>query len=354
LHTTKRTLLALAALLAAMVLVACGGGGDGEEASSDTDVDTLLEQTFSGDKKIDSGKLDLSLKATASGTNGGEFDVSLTGPFESQGAENLPKFAFKVAATGQGQNIEAGATSTGEKGFVNFNGEDYVVSDEVFAQFKQGYEEAAKQNQSEDNQSLASLGLDPKKWLTNPENAGEGEVGDTEVVRITGGLDVPKFLDDLNTALSKAGQLGVPQGQVPTQLTPEQRKQVEDAIEDVKVEIATGKDDSILRQMKVDLSAKDPNGGDTATVNFDLQLLDLNEGQEFPEPDDAKPFDELLGQLGGLGGLSGLGGGADAGSTDEGSTSGASQKQLDDYSKCLEDAGSDLTKAQECASLLQG
>jgi len=287
LHTTKRTLLALAALFAAMVLVACGGGDGGDEASSDTDVDTLLEQTFSGDKKIDSGKIDLSLKASATGTEGGEFDVSLTGPFESQGAENLPKFAFQVAATGQGQNIEAGATSTGDKGFVNFNGEDYAVSDEVFNQFKQGYEQAAKQNSGE-NQSLASLGLDPKKWLTNPENAGEGEVGDTEVIRITGGLDVPKFLDDLNTALSKAGELGVPQGQVPTQLTDEQRKQVEDAIEDVKVEIATGKEDSILRQMKVDLSAKDPNGGDTATVNFDLQLLDLNEGQEFPEPENAK------------------------------------------------------------------
>ncbi len=106
--------------------------------------------------------------------------------------------------------------------------------------------------------------------------------------------------------------------------------------------------------MKVDLSAKDPNGGDTATVNFDLQLLDLNEGQEFPEPENAKPFDELLSQFGGLGGLSGLGGGAGASGTDGGSTSGASQEQLDEYSKCLEDAGSDLTKAQECAALLQG
>ncbi len=352
-HTTKRTLLALAALVAAMVLVACGGGDGGDEASSDTDVDTLLEQTFSGDKKIDSGKIDLSLKASATGTSGGSFDVSLTGPFQSEGAEKLPKFAFELAASGQGQNIEAGATSTGEKGFVNFNGTDYVVSDEVFAQFKQGYEEAAKQNAGDESQSLASLGLDPKKWLTNPENAGEGEVGDTEVIRITGGLDVPKFLDDLNTALSKAGQLGVPQGQVPTQLTDEQRKQVEDAIEDVKVEIATGKEDTILRQMKVDLSAKDPNSDDTATVNFDLQLTDLNEGQEFPEPADAKPFDELLSQFGGLGGLSGLGGGADASGAD-GGTSGASQEQLDEYSQCLEDAGSDLTKAQECASVLQG
>jgi hypothetical protein len=355
LHPLKRNFIALAALLvAALALVACGGGGGGDEASSDTDVDTLLEKTFSGGKDVKSGKIDLSVKASASGSTGGSFDVALTGPFESEGTKKLPKFALKVSASGQGQNIEAGATSTGEKGFVNFNGEDYVVSDEVFAQFKQGYEEAAAKNDSSSDQSLASLGLDPKKWLTNPENAGEAKVGDTDVIRITGGLDVPKFLDDLNTALSKAGQLGVPQGQLPTQLTDEQRKQVEDAIEDVKVEIATGKEDMTLRQMKVDLSAKDPESDDTATVNFDLQLIDLNEGQEFPEPADAKPFDELLSQFGGLGGLSGLNGGADASGADSGSTSGASQEQLDEYSQCLEDAGSDLTKAQECASVLQG
>ena len=53
-------LLCLLASLA-LVVAACGGsdGGGGDEASADTDVDTLLTDTFDGkDKKIDSGKLD--------------------------------------------------------------------------------------------------------------------------------------------------------------------------------------------------------------------------------------------------------------------------------------------------------
>ena len=53
-----RTLLALLALvLATSFLVACGGGdggGSGDEASADTDVNTLLDKTFSGDKKVES------------------------------------------------------------------------------------------------------------------------------------------------------------------------------------------------------------------------------------------------------------------------------------------------------------
>ena len=43
-----RTLLCLMALLAVTGLVACGG----DEASSSTDVDKLLDETFSRDKKF--------------------------------------------------------------------------------------------------------------------------------------------------------------------------------------------------------------------------------------------------------------------------------------------------------------
>jgi len=355
-----RTLVALVALLVATtVLVACGGdggsdsgGGGGETASTDTDVNTLLEKTFTGSKDVKSGKIDLSVNADVSGGSSGvsgPVSLKLSGPFESQGAKKLPKFAFTVEASGQGQNIKAGATSTGEKGFVNFNGTDYVVSDEVFNQFKQGYEQA--DGSSGDQQSLASLGLDPKKWLKDPENAGEAKVGDTDVIKITGGLDVPKFLDDLNTALSKAGSLGGSSANLPSEITPEQKKQIEDALKDVSVEIDTGKEDTILRRMKIDPTAED--AGQKATVTFDLQLLDLNEGQDFSEPSDPKPFEELLGQFGGLGALGGSSSGSgSSGSGSGSSSSGASAEKLQEYSKCLEDAGQDVDKAQECASLL--
>src|SRR4051794_15730487 len=99
--------MALAALLVAALALAACGGSSGDEASSDTDVNTLLDQTFSPNKDIKSGKVDLSLKAVTTGTSGGTIDVSLTGPFESQGAKNLPKFAMQVQASGQGQNIKA-------------------------------------------------------------------------------------------------------------------------------------------------------------------------------------------------------------------------------------------------------
>jgi hypothetical protein len=364
-----RHLLSLTLLVfAAAGIAACGGGGGddsgggGSAASSDTDVNTLLTKTFTGKKDISSGKIDLAVKVDISGGSSGvsgPFEVSLSGPFQTQGKSKLPKLDLDLQAKGQGQDIKAGLESTGDKGFVAFNGQEYAVPDNVFQQFKQGFEQAAAKgtNQSS-NQSLTSLGIDPRKWLKDPKNAGEEKVGDTDVIKITGGVDVAKLLDDVNTALGKAGSLGLSNQQVPTRLTEEQKQQVEKALKDVSVEIYTGKDDTILRRMVVDLNAEDPSGSDgKITLHFDLQLLDLNEDQEFKEPSSTKPLNDLLQQFGGLGGLGGVLGGTGSSSSASGSSSGSgsaadSQKKLKKYSDCLEAAGQDVSKAQKCASIL--
>ena len=129
-----------------------------------------------------------------------------------------------------------------------------MLDDNTFKQFKAGYEQAQKQSQGDEGTSFATLGVDPRKWLTDPQNAGEAKVGDTDTIKITGGVDVAKLLDDVNAALEKASSLGVSGAQgVPEKLTEQQRQQVLDAVKDPKVEIYTGKDDKILRRMVVNM-----------------------------------------------------------------------------------------------------
>lgn len=344
--------LALLALLGMAVVTGCGGGSSGDEASSSTDVNELLKDTFSGGKKIESGKLDLAVRIDAKGTSNsnGPVTVALSGPFQSQGKGKLPKLDIEAKIEGAGQNISAGVVSTGDKAFVKFQGQSYAVTDAIFAEFKKGFEQAQSQADKQKGQSLATLGIDPNRWLTNPENAGEAKVGDTDVIRITGDVDVNKLLDDVNTALEKARSLGV-QGSanLPSKLTPEQKKQAADAIKKLSVEIYTGKADRILRRMVVDLTADAQ--GQSADVKLDLQLLNVNEDQTIEAPSGAKPFDQLLSQLGGLGGLGS--GSSGSGSSGSGSSSGGTSSQnLEKYSKCIEDAGSDATKAGKCADLL--
>jgi len=353
-RSLQAILLALLATLA-LAVGACGGdGGGGDEASADTDVDTLLSDTFKGNKDVKSGKLALKLDVDAKGAEvEGPISVSLGGPFQSKGDKQLPTFDIDFAFEGGGQSIKAGLTSTGEKGFVNFQGTEYVVSDQVFNQFKAGYEQAQKQGKQQ-NQSLSSLGLDPRAWLTNPKNEGEAKVGDDDTIKITGGVDVNKLLDDVNKALQKTRELGV-QGteQLPSQLTDAQKKQVADSVKDPKVEIYTGKEDKILRRMVISVSLVDAqNEAGSADIKLDLSISDLNEDQEISEPSGAKPFDQLLSQLGGLGlgGLGGAGGGGSSGGSSSGS--GSNNANLEKYSQCISDAGSDVDKARKCADLL--
>jgi hypothetical protein len=343
-----RIVLCLLLCVLTGVLAAGCGGGSGDAASASTDVDQLLKDTFSGGRSIKSGKVNLALRIDAKGGSSsaqGPISISLTGPFESQGKGKLPKLDLDAKVEGAGQNISAGVVSTGDKGFVKFQGASYAVTDAIFAEFKKGYEQAQSQADKQKGQSLATLGIDPRRWLSNPKNEGEAKVGDTDTIRITGDVNVDKLLDDVNTALEKTRSLGVQGAQnLPEKLTPQQKQQAADAIKSLGVEIYTGKDDRILRRMVVDLTADAQ--GQSADVTLDLQLTDVNEDQTIDAPSGAKPFDQLLSQLGGLTG-------APSSSSGSGSASGsASSQNLEKYSKCIEDAGSDASKAQKCADLL--
>jgi hypothetical protein len=352
--TRLRSTVLLALLLALGLVAAACGGSDDDEASSSTDVNELLTQTFTGSKQVDSGNLDLSLRIEAQGGQSqvsGPVSISLAGPFQAQGDGQLPKFRLEAAFEGGGQSIKAGATSTGEKGYLSFQGTDYVVEDQVFKQFRAGFEEAQKQS-SDQQQSFASLGMDPRKWLTSPRNEGDAKVGDEDTIKITGGVDLARLLDDIDKALQQASSLGLQgAGNVPERLTDEQKRQVIEAVKDPRVEIYTGKEDTILRRMVVNLGVDDKASSTSGTVAFDVAITDLNEDQDIAEPADAKPFSDLVGQLGGLG----FGGAPSSGSgSGSGSGGGGSPEDFEKFSKCIEQAGDDVEKARKCSDLLSG
>ena len=328
-----------------------GCGGDGDTADSSTDVDQLLNETFSGGKSIESGRLDFALDVEADAGDG-PVTVKISGPFQSQGEGRLPQFDLKGSFEGGGQSLSGGVTATENAAFVSFAGETYEVAGPVFEQFKAGFEQAAKEGSEQQDQSLASLGIDPRRWLTNARNEGEAKVGDTDTIKITGDVDVPKLLDDVNAALEEIRTLGV-QGsdQLPDKLTDAEKQQTAEAIDQLSVEIYTGADDRILRRMVVDLALKLPEGQSTAggaqsaQLHFDLQLLDLNEDQEIEAPENAKPFAELLKQFEGLGLGLGLGGAAGGGG-------GGAQPNVDEYSKCVQENLGDDDAVRKCGDLL--
>jgi hypothetical protein len=359
-------MLVLVLCLAALGLVACGGGGD-----DDGDVSEILADTFGEGKEVKSGRLDLSVKLNAQGVPqlSGPVTVRLSGPFESSGSGELPKFAFEASLEGGGQALKAGAVSTSEKGFVTFQDQAYVLSDELFKQFKEGYAEQARCNEQRGKGSgttttFSALGVNPRAWLRDAKKAGTEEVGGADTTHITGTVDVPKLLEDVNRILARTDTSarqdpcaeqdgsGKDEQQGSRTLSEAQRKQIADAIKSAKVDIWTGAEDRTLRRINVAVKfevpegeRKDAGGLRSGDLAFDMTIGALNEEQDISEPEDAKPFEELLqqlnGTLGGGGSGSGSGGGAQGGAT------GGSK-----YEQCLADAGQDVAKLQECADLV--
>lgn len=357
--------VALLALLMVVLtgLTACGGGDNG--AAAGADVNELLKETFGPDQNVESGNLAVVLGLDAKGLRGIQDPVSikLSGPFATSGKGKLPKLDLALTLSGAGANFSAGVVTTGEKGWLELQGTAYAVDDATFAQFKKGYEDsAAKSKDDNGNPSFQSLGIDPLRWLKDPAVAGSATVGGAETYRITAGVDVSAFLEDVSTLLGKAGQLGQATAGVPASLTEQQRKDIEASVKDAALEVWTGKDDKALRRIKLTVALDVPEavrpragGLQTGKLTFDLTISDLNEPQEIAEPKNARPLADLQQLIGG--GATGATGGQPRGGQPRGGQAPApssgtpTASESSAYIDCITAAGNDVAAIQKCATL---
>lgn len=366
-------------MLLCLVLIASLAGVSACGGDDDEDVTALLAQTFGGEgKDVDSGRLDANLRIDTKGLANvnGPITLRLAGPFASTEEGKLPRFDFTFAFNAGGQAIEAGAVSTGDKGFLRFQGQAYDVGEELFKQFRDGYAQQAKCAEKRGDKgggvSFQALGIDPRRWLRDPRREGEEEVGGAETIHIASGIDVGKFLEDINRVLGRTdlrqtqdpcaeqGEEGrQPQAQQPTRrLSEADRKQIAEAVKDARVDVWTGKDDKILRRVNVTMSFDVPEerrrrarGLQSGDVRFDLTIGGLNEEQTIKAPEGAQSLESLLGRFGGQ--VPGLGGGTGGGAqAPEGGAAAPQGEQSSEYLTCVQKAGQDVVKLQSCAELI--
>jgi hypothetical protein len=326
-----------------VALIAGCGDAQVEPASSSTDVNTLLRDTFRNFDQIESANL--SAKLAVDGPDE-SVTASLSGPFQSQGKGKLPKVQLDAHLEGGGQSFTAGVTWLGDKGYVNLQGVNYEVAGLVAKQFQAGYEEGFKKQQKGGDTALL-LGIDFSKWLKNGRNEGDAKVGDTDTIKLTGEADIAQVIADVQRIAQNARTLNIPGTEdVPTKLTPEQEKEIVDGVKKFAIEVYTGKEDRILRKLVVNADVQ-PQAEQVSHLVFELTLNGVGEDQDFSAPKNAKPFTELLKQVDGLSlfGQSAAGG---AGTQDTG------KADIDAYAKCIGDAQGDTAKMQKCADLVGG
>jgi hypothetical protein len=315
--------------LAALVAGGCGGG-DGASTSPQTA--KLLADTFGAAKPMRSGRIDLTLDVRARGLpNLREPLVAhVTGPFQSTGAGKAPKFAFDLDLASGASKVQAGAISTGTKGYLTFAERAYALPDGAFGSLGTGKPGSGL--------SLRALGIDPRRWLRDARQEGEADVIGARTIHLAAGVDVERLLADVDRLLAKAGSSGVAGAtgtQVPTSLDADTRRTIERSIRAASMDIWTVREDHALRRIAVDVRFDVPRDArpkgsaqQSGSVRFDLAFAALNQEQAIGPPAHARPVAELAAAMRQV-----LGGNRR-------------------YEQCLQDADADLAKAQACAELV--
>lgn len=363
--TRMRTLLAVCALALPIPAAIAGCGGDD---SSSEDPQTVLDETFNNDTKVTSGDLTLSASVNADGDQGGQFEASLSGPFQGD-ADNpntIPQLDWTATATGSGagQSIDfsGGITVTDDNAYVTYNDQAYEVGSDTFTQLRDqvasqaeaagvdsatSFSEGCKQAVEQAGGDATACDIDFASWLTNLTNEGNEDVGGTDTVHISGDADVTKILTDVGNiaaSIPSASSSG---------FDPSQLSLVSGAVTDASIDIYSGSDDHVLRKVDVNLTI-DPSalgaaaaGVGAITVSFSVEIDGLNEPQTIEAPANPKPINELLGNLGvDLGSLGALGGAADSGSGSSGGGGGGA-----DYLDCIQQAQTP-DEINDCAASL--
>jgi hypothetical protein len=374
----------LAALLAlaCMLVAACG-------SSSPSNPNTLLKQTFSGTHKISSGDLRLRLTITPSGSSTlrGPITLEFGGPFQSRGKGKLPQSNFSISVSALGKSATLGIISTGTSGYVSLDGQSYQLPQATFQRLESNFAQVASPSGSGSGKSaLSQFGIQPLNWLMNPAIVGSESVGGASTTHIRAGVNVPALVSGFSQFLQKASALGVTgTAKYPSGLAPSTQSHIASEIQNPSFDVWTGNDDKTMRRLQVGLTipvsgqtSSELGGITSATVGLSIQYLNLNQPQTIAAPTSTQPYSQFQakiesfiqaltggsatgsGSLGSaLGGTTGsttpgstTPGSTSTGSTSTGSTSAGSTASVDKYSQCIQAAGSDVGKMQQCASLL--
>lgn len=298
-----RTLFLIAALAALTTVFAACGSSDGG-GSDESPQDVLQGASFEG---IENADLDVSLTVKATGDEGGDVDVSLSGPFQSRGKEELPELELTAEATGNssGEDIDfdGGVVLLPNKAFVTYEGTTYEVDSTTFGFVQSAIEQAQNEAGGADEttacQEAATETLKPGDFLENAANEGGADVGGTETTKVSGDLDVAGAVDTLTEVLENpacSSQLEAA-GPLPLNELDDASTEIEQALKTAHADVYVG-EDKIIRRITAEFEIAPEGSDEKVEIELDVTLNGVNEGQEITAPEDAEPLEGLFDKLG--------------------------------------------------------
>ncbi|MDX6690703.1 MAG: hypothetical protein QOG15_2160 [Solirubrobacteraceae bacterium] len=243
-------------LACALAAAACGS----DRAADSAGARRAFADTFATTATaVKSGRLSFDAKIDPEGllAIAGPITLKVGGPFTVDATSGLPSFDLTADALVARRHFPAGALSDGRDVYLQFDGDFYKLDHGALHGLRSG----------KGLVGVPLLGFDPRAWVTGVQDKGTARVGGVETVHLTGGIDAPKLFADV-------GQLiGSRPGFDPA--SAKRRKQITDAVKSASVEVWSGKDDKVLRQLLVRVRFDFPAGVDPPIPGLDQGTLEL-------------------------------------------------------------------------------
>jgi hypothetical protein len=230
----------------------------------------------------------MELRIVASSRSGEATGFALTGPFSLPEGDALPEAELTLEQIGTEELGPLVFISTGDVAFIEVEGQAYKLPAEQTPSLR-GAAEPGDQG--------PFSGLDIVAWVSeaNVSDGGMLDGVETEIVR--GDLDVVAAANDLLEAARDFGGVDVPA------IEDQEAERLGRAVESASLELITGKEDRLLRRLRIaiDIGASapanlDPALADLLGVEFRLllEIRDPNREVVVRPPSDPLPYESLV------------------------------------------------------------
>ena len=305
------------AVLGSLALLLFGATGVAACGGADRQSSALLERALERPVSSADVVIDLTIDAEGAPALDEPLRLRLSGPYRSGNGRRLPSFDWDLAFSGLGQNVSAGLVSTGDNAFVTFLGSAYELGERKVARHNRRLARSARQRT---RGSLEDLGVDPRGWMRGAGSEGDDAVAGVETTHLSGQIDVPRMLADLDPA-KRGSRRGERQ-----ELTAAERRRLAESVESNRFEVWVAKDDETIRRLTAEVDLEAPAGrpapraperagplaalagAERAHVELSIELSDVGGEQRIQAPADPRPLDELRRALEGMGRRGAMGG----------------------------------------------
>ena len=205
--------------------------------------------------------------------------LPFSGPFQVAAPGRLPRFELigrlpaVPGAASPDQRIAVAAN--GSKAFLTVEGVTYEVPPAGFAALERAYAQFSAARGTPN-----ALG-----WLVDPKVEGEEEIGGTDTIHVSAGVDLPKLLDDVGRDLE-----------------PGVRRQIEQTISGVRLDVWSVEDGNSLRRLRLTFDVAQRGRPAVAGVTggriaISVDVAQINDGQRVQAPASGEPFRKLTRKL---------------------------------------------------------